>query len=382
MARVTRSRSRTLRGSISGSVIRTPFAQYTTTTTPLGVEYCDDSVGAPWLDSQFDHRKGIVPEITLNGTRSQSGIIYVSTDLPLNPVPYDYMRRPWLYGSFERTAIPGLAAMAVANANPNRPDIDLPVSILELRELPSLLRDASGIMAGAMTPAKGSAKANLALQFGLLPIANDVATLFDFAKKVNAREKYLRELSSGKKRIKRNLAVEEWDHAVNDLLAFHTNADNFVSSNKVHIRGKMKRRYWYTMRASLLDVLPEREIRSLAPQLVLGTNTISASQLWNLVPWTWLIDWFTTTGDLLAAYRGGLKWQWSNLNIMYQTDYYMTALFPNPRSGFTYTPQNPNSHATRKIRVQPAVLTYPQWRIPYLTGRQMSILSSLAILRI
>jgi len=384
MARVSRTRSRTLRGPGIGTIVRTPIplSNPTVTSFNMGEERCTDWVGAPWVDSPFSHDRGVAPRVTLNGTRTQSGLTYQSIDVPLDNSPLNYLVKPWFYSTFTRTIPPGLAAMAVANANPNRPDVDLPVSIAELRELPSLLRDAAGIAHGVVNRARAPAKANLMAQFGVLPILSDVVTLFDFAKRVDARETYLRELSAGDKRIKRKLLVENWGVIVPNLIPFSSNADNQTSTNKCTVTADVTRTFWYTMRASLLDVLSERDLQDLAPQLLLGMSTVTAKQLWELVPWTWLIDWFSNTGSILAAYRGGLRWQWSALNIMYRTDYRMSVSFPNIRPGFTISPVVPTSHAVSHNRIQPTVSIYPTWRIPYLTGRQWSILSSLLILRL
>jgi hypothetical protein len=383
MARVARSRSRVLRGSFSGTVVRSPSPSTTTYTSPdLGNEFCVDKVGAPWSDSTLSIERGMAPRVSLSGTRTQSGQTYVVTDVPLAAAPSNYMRSPYDFGTFSKAELPGLAAMAIGNANPNRPDVDIPVSIAELRELPSLLKDGLGIIAGKTSKARVPAKANLAAQFGVLPILHDLATLFEFAKRVNARETYLRELSAGNKRIKRKLTVDTWSASTGVITAFGALADNQSTTNRCIVNGKMTRTYWYTLRASLIDVLSEREIRSLAPELVLGVSNVSASHVWNLIPWSWLIDWFSTTGDIIAAYRGGLRWQWSNLNIMYQTDYHMSLEFPAPRPGFTYSPSSPQSHGVTKHRILPTVSIYPTWYIPYLTGNQWSILSSLIVLRL
>lgn len=387
MARVARSRSRITLGTHSGNY-KWYFSNVLQSTTVItsgnrGREFCNDSVGAPWVDSEFNHRVGVAPRVTLDGQRVQGSSRYVSTDLPMHENGYLRLREPFTYGGFNRPVLGNLAALALANANPNRPDVDLPVSIAELRELPSLLKDATGLIAGISRPGRTSAKANLMVQFGLIPIVNDIRSLFNFAESVSKREQYLRELSAGSKRIKRKLAVERWTHTEADLVGiWNGTAENSTTTNRIRFSGKMTRTYWYTMRASLIDVLSEREIRSLAPQLVTGTHTVSAKQIWELVPWSWLIDWFSDTGDILAAFRGGLRWQWSGLNVMYKTDYHITGVFPNKRSGFTYTPSTPQSHAVTHNRVQPAVSIYPTWRIPYLTGRQWSILSSLLALRL
>jgi hypothetical protein len=278
--------------------------------------------------------------------------------------------------------------MAIANMNPNRPEADIGVDLLELRELPELLRDATNLIrhsdANHRPPSdiKRLAKAHIVAAFGINPIIRDLITLFDFAKAVDRREKYLRELSSGFKRIKRRLTEEEWDGVAPSQLAWHTLVDNDGSTNRATLSCHGTRTYWYTARAKLICPLTEREIKDLSAAITYGVHTITAKQLWELVPWSWLIDWFTTTGDLLAAYRGGLKWQWEGLNIMYKTDYYMTVVFPNPRSGFTITPLNPNAKAVTKTRVTPLLVPYPQWRMPYLTVAQLSILSALAIIKL
>jgi hypothetical protein len=229
---------------------------------------------------------------------------------------------------------------------------------------------------------KRLAKAQVVAGFGLRPLISDLVALFDFAAAVDRREKYLRELSVGFKRIKRKLTTEEWDGQAPSQTAFHTLVDEQSSTNRVTISCHGTRTYWFTARAKLVCPLTEREIKNLSAYITYGLHTITAKQLWELIPWSWLIDWFTTTGDLLAAYRGGLKWQWEGLNLMYSTTYYMTAYFPNPRSGFVITPMNPNAKATTKTRVVPVLFGLPVWRMPYLTASQWSILSSLAILRI
>jgi hypothetical protein len=394
MTRASRTRSRIKYVSSSGSVVRTyppnpslypPTVVGTVGPHTLGSEVVSDYVGPPWIDSPFTKKEGKCPRILLNGTRTQTGFVYTSTNLPMNSGACTlYMSEPYNHANFTLAPIAGstLAAMAMANMNPNKPDIDFPVSILELRELPQLLKDALYIRRFPARAGKKSAKANLMAQFGVLPIARDLLTLFNFAQAVDNREKYLRSLSAGKKRIKRKLTAESWDRYVYDLVPWHPLADNQTSTNKFHIHGHMNRDYWFTARAQLLDPPSERELRSVSERIASGTDTITATQIWNLIPWTWLIDWFFDTGTLLQAYRGGLKWQYEGLNVMYKTTYDMTGTFPNVRTGFMVSWQKPCARAWTLERIQPVVSIYPTFRIPYLTGRQWSILLSLACIKL
>lgn len=398
MTRNARTRSRTLRGSVSGSVVRTyppnpiilPPQTTVVTSTELKKQYTSDYVGPPWVDTPFNSKMGVTPRISISGVRTASGLVYTSTDVPMLPGCQLLTREPWNYTAyFGRDPISAIALtqMALANMNPNRPDADLGVSILELRELPELLRDSTDILRrleGKLPPnnIKRTAKAHVIASFGIQPIIRDLLTLMDFAKAVNRREKYLRELSSGFKRVKRKLTEEAWDGIAPSQTPWHPTVDEQTSTNKCTVSCHATRTYWFTARAKLQQALTEREIKNLSAAITYGLHTITAKQLWELVPWSWLLDWFATTGTILAAYRGGLKWQWEGLNIMYKTTYYMTMYFPNPRSGFTITPLNPNAKAVTKERVTPVLFGLPVWRMPYLTAGQWSILSSLAVLRI
>lgn len=336
------------------------------------------------MDSTLKISKGRFARVVLNGVRTQSGFVFTSVDLPLNANPAStYLARPYAHSPFGKAPIASgvLASMAIANMNPNRSDVDLPVAIAELRELPRLFKDALEILMYPGIRNNISAKANLAAQFGVAPIISDLVKLFDFAASVDKRERYLRELSVGWKRIKRNLTTEQWSGAVLNLVAFNSLADNQTSTNKCHVYGEMTRKYWFTARARLLDPPSARELRSIASDITLGIHTLSAKQVWELIPWSWLIDWFTNTGTLLAAYRGGLKWQWEGLNVMFKTTYTMTCEFPNVRSGFTVTPKRPQGKSIVRERIQPFLSIYPQFRMPYLTAANWSILLSLTILR-
>jgi len=347
-------------------------------------EECVDSHGTPWTDSTFSVGKGKFGPAYLNGYRIQTGQHINSHNVTVFPGSSEnaYVT-PWnihstVAGAKYSTAT--LAAKAVANANPNTPVVDLPVSILELRELPDLLRDAGSIALNTRRAAraKASAKANVAAQFGVAPIISDLFTLLTFAEAVAKREAYLTRLNSDKPmRVKRRFATQSWDVNVNwatSPTGLTTTRMNYHTTST----------YWYTMRAHLSVLMSQRDIQTLAFRSALGLQpVVSASSIWELLPWSWLVDWISDMGDILAAYRSGIPFTWSHLNLMCITKYQMAATFPSKISTYTVVPEIPCGTAVHKTRTPVAVVwNIPTLRIPYLSARQWSILSSLAILRL
>lgn len=391
MARVARSRSRTNSVTSTGSLKRyigavfvddTPYGPFSLTETN------SDFHGSPWSDSTFIHFRLSHPHTSLSGSRVQGGVTYITTNSPLwgavgpflnSLATQDAVIMPGAYSTAQ------LGQMAIANANPNRPVIDLPVSIVELRELPELLRDTGRVLLNLPKNLKHAAKANLAAQFGWGPLISDLKDSLNFVQQVDAREKYLRKLNSSKPvRIHRKIGEQKWQYS-SIKIPFNTTSEN-SSQNTSTVKILITNTNWYSVRARLTVSLSEREIQSNAFDAVLGLTHggIHAAQIWELLPWSWLIDWFTTTGSILAAYRGGLPFSYEGLNLMTRTDYEIHIVFHNGiRNGFTVTHSNPQGKAVRQKRTPVAsIWNIPEFRLPYLSASQYSILASLATLRL
>jgi hypothetical protein len=397
MTRDARSRSRVTRASGSGFYKRTYIPNpamfyYEEVVGPfqLGREFCDDWVGGNWTDTPFFLRKGIMPAIYANGSRDQLGIfLHEAVNMPLAVGATARFREPWAYADLRPDPISpsGLAQIAASNLNPNNPKIDLLVNLGELHELPALLHDAGALAAKlihrqglAGKSAKQVAAVNLAANFGVGPIVQDLITALDFVKAVSDREKLIREMSQAKpKRFRRRIGKETWVRTSTEI-PWHAAYDTDSNTNKFIITVAGTRQYWYTARARILDVPLERDLHDLAIRSVLGSG-LEIATIWNLIPWTWLIDWFTTTGAIVGALRNTIRWQYEGLNLMYQDDYKVTGEFPN--LGFTNVNiKNPEGSATVKWRGTASLTTLPQLRTPFLTGRQWGILGSLLTVRL
>lgn len=378
--------------SQSGYVKRTiagqPDAYENSGPYQLGFESCDDWVGGAWTPSPFRLERGVFPRVSANGVHSKSGITFTGVNVPLFSSWNDKCHRPWLYFNQTPLSDSALAVMAMANMNPNKPNVDLPVSIAELRELPSLIRDAGLVALNASrggSAVKKVAKANLMAAFGIVPLISDLRTLLNYVIAVDNREKYLRELArSGGRHLRRKLKSEAWT-ASSQAIAFSSWMDIYVTPSEFKLSVAATRTYWFTARARLLNPPSERDIHALAFRAVTGTqvdpSTVIAAA-WELLPWSWLIDWFSTTGSIIAALRNGITWKYQDLCVMHETVYKTKGSFPVLSAHTIVSPQAPEGVATVLYRALPTVTIYPEFRTPYLTWKQWGILGSLLTLRL
>jgi len=106
-----------------------------------------------------------------------------------------------------------------------------------------------------------------------------------------------------------------------------------------------------------------------------------SSELWQLMPWSWLIDWFSNTGEFLDAHRNSVPAEPSLVNVM-TTIRSVDKLvrIPGPLDNPLISGGNATYTTTTKARGQSgAVLTAD---IPHLSGRQLSILGALGLQRL
>lgn len=268
-----------------------------------------------------------------------------------------------------------LYATEVLNrSNPSRPDVDLGVTIAEMREAPQLLFKAGRNML------RNGANWYLSYSFGWKPLVNDLLDTLDVPPKIDQRVKYLEKAArEGGMRRRVNLA---YDMVIDDAKP-RTVASHY-GYNLVAMRTQSsERRIWGTVRYTPNMHTPfpktDEERRRFAKKAAYGL-LIDPSTAWNLIPWSWLIDYFGSMGDVLSAYRNVVGLSPSAVCIMehirrkdvyeYRTDGYQSI------SGGTGTKVD----ETKKRDVVPFVL--PELYQPILSPGQLSNLGALAVLRI
>jgi len=348
--------------------------------------YCVDYHGQPYSDTAFQVVHYTFDPPRVDGYSACSGFTW----------PYRYeMVVPWAWGNnsyggytectnslWANNLIPdaAMATDAIAKSNPSKPTVDLPLLVWELRELPQLIR-----WTGERLLSRKTSGAYLAWSFGAAPLIGDLLKLLEFQLHVERRIKVLDRLFSGQG-ISRDVTLSKW--TVNESGTYgDTGPSWYISYNNgaaASMKGKINwtnsSRSWANVKWTPTAGYPRQSHpdRLNAIRLVLGLNP-SLSTVWNAVPWTWLTDWFINIGDYLAATNNILGLTHSAVNVMCETKVdveYVVTLKP---SIVTVHDQSGTSFVMKRRDVfsGPSVSA----SIPFLTGRQWSILGALAIQR-
>lgn len=265
-----------------------------------------------------------------------------------------------------------IATKFAAKTNPSRADIDLPVFLAELKDVPELIFKAGPNVF------RNVAQANLAYTFGWAPLLSDLRAMLDFVSLTEKRLQELRTLKKGGLRRKRVIGTYSsvttdnwpWDSAV-----------NMAIPGKVTVVRNCK--VWAYCKWKPTSALPstDSELLALARRAVYGM-TIDATTMWELIPFSWLVDYFYTIGSYCEATRNIVPCALSGpVQIMKHYQYQVFAPFADwyyANKGYSLDPFFESGE--RKVRSSATPTPYAA-RLPFLTGRQWSIIASLAVLR-
>lgn len=253
---------------------------------------------------------------------------------------------------------PELVTAAVANMNPNNPIMDIPLSLFEFKDLPRMLKNAGDLLTkygvnhkivfdpkgrrklyslGASNgPYKGysvytpekirlsrkdrkriragdSPEAYLAYNFGWAPLVNDLANLLNLQELLDKKYQELQDLTKGKRisRVLFNRELPGSGGTVSGGFYFH-------SIYNIPYTKTLYEKAWFVSQARLLSPLPPRQSAEyILQQLKIGQS--DASTLWNMFPWSWLIDYFHNFGSYLQATNNKMEWEYGDITACYES---------------------------------------------------------------
>jgi hypothetical protein len=244
----------------------------------------------------------------------------------------------------------------------------LPNFFSELRELPLLLKTVgTGVLTGVAT-------GNITYKFGLRPLVSDFLKMTEFAivsKKRMENLKKLQEAGGLKRKVRTSQAYQggSFERTVGGVL--HKVKDTTSSSSWATVR-------WVPSGSfpdsdEKLDRYVYRSIRGIDPSQL-------TSVIWEALPWSWLVDWFAEVGDYLVAHNNSVASVAGPICVMTQTVSTRTDFVEHTYLD-TFKVTQPSESLTTKERTVKSSSSLPEAHFPVLTGNQLSILGSLAILK-
>lgn len=401
---------------------RTLYGSVTTASRANGYETVSDIVGNPHADNGFDLTRvkitgGIITGVRVNPNEG----IWAQWD------NYPYGNQVSGVSAPAFTSNESAAALRALNlTNPGRHEVTLPSFLVELRDIPKMLRfagrllnavgDSFSIFMGAyniwkrntgvpfsrgLTPAQvrkliGSrllpeqqgglsaaqtiAAANLAIQFGWAPLVRDLQKLCDFQGAVTRRRKEINRLCSGSG-LKRKITLQNDE---NTRIYKNVWIDSVAGVLQVDVTAYTHTKRWVVCRYRPAFPVSSPPTDQQLMNQIYGLSVHGVlSSAWELLPWSWLIDWFTNMGDIINFSNNEIATTSTScvmsMRISKFTNPGGVAVWPNDGSkswvGCTTLFETKGRYPYR-----PGLDAFSV-SLPFLGGNQLSILGSLALLR-
>jgi len=382
MARTTRHRARSFTVTGTLSTTNNVGTVVSSGTSSTFLSSCDDSVGRPVTASPLVSEQRPAAIIGTGGVSGSTGLIR-RTDL--NNVPL-------LFGSGDSNDLTSLAIPAgwelalIARTNPSRPILFFPELVQDIVDLPQMLKNLLSFLGhpGTHMSARGAANGYLGVQFGWIPLIEDFQKLSKTNDYVQRRALDILNLYSGKG-LRKRVTLASDTKAYSNFQLFTVSA----GSTKLFATTEVRKDMWATVRwkptdPSFLSKLSHQDAGKFLRKVVLGlTPEGMVSGLWKILPWTWLIGWFTNLGDVLLTHSNTIPASPHEACLMRQ--------LVQDRSYAGHTETGPVSNSisvsgaytfSQKLRTVGSGLLIPSANMPFLDMFRLSVLGSLAIQRI
>lgn len=331
---------------------------------------------APFSVDRYERSGGLLNGGSLTGTR-----------FSYQDYPVTYMGDTWTTSHLpfaDRPTNGVLATKLIAETNPSRAET---VSLEYAAELSDYGNKAESefdrrlrglrkfISDERFKHLKKAAKLNLLYQFGIVPLISDIELLLEFQKAVDRRVKEIDRLRTrGLRRTKDLWGGSEFSYIPSATI--HSNALTVHAAitkiTKLNIRGHIR---WYVQDNFFVS---DQQVRAEAKRVILGYN-LTPTTLYELMPWSWLIDYFTNLGTMVKAGDNQFPMRHDTVRIMEHLETTTTSSAHSVGGGgaVTVTPIHCKHETKTRSLATPTIGA----RIEFLKSSQWSILGSLAVLR-
>lgn len=327
----------------------------------------------------------------MNGTRGAGNLIRYVTNFPTGyQSAFNFPGTPTPVDAPSNSSV---ALAHLARTNPSRPHVSLPVFLFELKDLPGmLLSEGTKFLSPARRkrmeavtrrygkpppkdPHNGTGSA-VEYYFGWEPLFRDLGKMLDFGSAANQRLSDLKKLNAnGGGRFTTTVSNLANTSVLPD---FWINSDNSITVKGTKVTVSRVKRWVSDRKAAHPDTPKPSEPEMLAQawRAVRGER-LSFADAWEAFPWSWFIDWFLPIGDFLQSQDNTIPFVSSGLCVMCELTVKETFTPTSATSGITCSSGGGTFKMMERVLLNPFT-TVPEFRVPFLNGRQLSILSSIA----
>lgn len=299
-----------------------------------------------------------------------------------------------------------LGATGFKRFKPKIKMVDTSLFLLELRELPGMIRDIPHLLRARILKFAELPAWFISYAFGWAPLFNDIKAMYEATHNIDKIIKQA--LRDNNQNIRRGGTLL----SVSDSVTIPPNAAYYKAySGFTHITGSLRsvatsitsQRAWFAgkFRYSIphdMELKWSKDIRDM----MLGNKLhFSLSTLYNALPWSWLFDWFTNLGDVVENFDPGhldnLVAEYATCQGSYSETLAYSTFFDyrgvkQVQNGFGHFVPGPDPasristsvHAFRRRTVKRRVIAHPYgfgFASSMLSDYQSAILVSLGMMR-
>lgn len=263
-------------------------------------KYCEDVIGNRGGENPLSLT---LDRFTPASASLYSHISYPGAELsdPDNHIEYwqDYLFHTGNFGEPTGVSDEEFITAAAAATNPSRGAVDVPVFIGELKDVPGLIRNAAQKMS------KAGANEYLKYQYGWKPLYSDLKKLIiavdHIERKFNTLRRLRRDSVLRTRYTPKDPEFVSVDYYVDEGVGSVANQQIVTRVQATTLRKRWAVINW---KADRPEGLPraDPELLALAKRAVYG-GTVDGKTIWELMPWSWLIDWTTNASEFLGSQR-------------------------------------------------------------------------------
>jgi hypothetical protein len=288
---------------------------------------------------------------------------------------------------------------ALAKTNPSAPHVSVPTFLAELKDLPGMLKYLRGVPKDLRALYKSFTLVPLALKswgqrvlysiaqghltwrWGIKPMLSDLHKMINFCDAVERKYRQLDQLQQKRSIHTRvGMGSESLEDApVNTII--HSDLDVWKATRITRYTSKKWISVqWNTTGLSQIPFDGESKL-NLARRLAFGITGYEAlATLWEVLPWSWFVDWFARIGTVIQANNNTLNLTHSKSCLMRTTTSETTFTLSQAGTWSTISSM-PYAHQTRLQRWPIApTLPFAPTTVPLVDPKKWSILASLYVL--